>query len=290
MKELESVILPPHLEHIHWRSFLGTGIRKLIIPATVKKVESKSFWGCKNLEEVILLCDSGVLSTGTFYDCPNVRLIAPGQELDAEELRRILGRSGLTMNYKLEIPKGDFWADESFAALARQCATGDTDAMMEFADYYGRMGNGEFYEAAANYWRIRAHLYGNPRAAQWKKDWLRNKPGVLIPVAMSPYSDSVYGNKLCALGFEFFEPEREYTFSPKDEQGVIEVSSWCDTEGPDEDGFGMEELYETWFLDEFLNPIPGIPMIGSHSSHYRRNFPEKFDYYRELAAKALHKI
>lgn len=288
-EDLEEVVLPEGLEYIHSRSFLGTGIRKLTIPASVKCVETRSFWSCKALEEVVLLCDSKALGTATFFDCPDIKLVTPGQVLDFEEVRRIRGLSILTVNYRLAVPKLDFWADSKFASLARRCATGDTDAMMEFASYYETLGSEEFYQSAANFWRFRAYLYGNQKAAQWKKDYLWDKPESLIPVAMDPRLSGENGDKLRALGFEFFDPGRGYSIMRKDENGVVEVSSWCGTEGPDEDGFGMEELYDYWFLDEFLNPIPGIKMIGNHSGLYRRNMPEKFDYYREQAAEALRK-
>ena len=161
--------------------------------------------------------------------------------------------------------------------------------MMEFANYYETLSTAAFFTAAANFWRYRALLYGNEKAVQWKADWFQEHPETLIPVALSPYSNSANGDKLRALGFEFFDPEREYSIGIKDNYGVIEVSFWCDTVGPDEDGFGMEELYDTWFMDEFLNPVPGVPMIKAYSSHDRWVFPEKFDQYRELAAEVLRK-
>ncbi len=287
LEGLEEVILPEGLEYIHDRSFLHTGIRRITLPASIKCVEAESFWGCKALEEVVLLCDSKVLRTAAFCDCPNVKYVTPGLVLDFEESRRIRGLSVLTLNHKLNIPKQDFWKDPAFAFFARRCAAGDGAAMMEFADYYEKLGNEEFYTSAANFWRYRAYLYGNPKAIQWKKDWFREKPETLIPVALNPHLSSANGDMLRALGFAFFDPKREYSIASKDENGIVEVSSWCGTEDPDEDGFGMEELYDFWFLDEFLNPIPGIKMIGSHSRHDRRSMPEKFEYFHEQAAEIL---
>lgn len=287
LDKLEEVVLPEGLEYIHCRSFMNMGLRKLTIPSSVRKVESKSFWGCRDLEEVTILCDSAAFSAGTFYACPNVKLVTPGRNLEYEEIRRIRGIGILSVNYGLKTPKRDFWADEKFASLARRCSTGDAAAMMEFADYYEKLGSEEFYISAANFWRFRAYLYGNQQAAQWKKDRLRDKLEAQIPVALNPYFSDNEGERLRALGFAFFDPERSYSFQPKDDMGIVEVSSWSETEGPDEDGFGMEECYDFWFLDEFLNPIPGIPMIGNYSSLDRRNFPEKFEYYHDLAAEVL---
>lgn len=285
--ELEEVVIPEGVEYIHWRSFIRTGIRKLTLPASVKHVEAKSFWSCEALEEVVVLCDKKALDTGAFFDCPNAKLITPGQTLDFEELRRIRGLGILTLNYQLEVPKRNFWKDPLFASLARRCATGDTDAMMELASYYESLSSREFYTSAANFWRYRAYLYGNQNAAQWRKNWLREEPETLIPIALNPYLSGANGDKLLALGFEFFDPEREYSMDHKDKNGVIEVSSWCGTEGPDEDGFGMEELYDWWFMDEFLNPIPGARVLNGWSRNDRRISPERHAYDREQAAEIL---
>lgn len=289
-EELEEVIIPEGVEYIHNRSFIHTGIRKLTLPASLKHVKAQSFWGCDDLEEVVLLCSSKVLDTAAFIDCPDFKLVSPGQTLDFEERRRLRGLSILSLNYKLEVPKRDFWKDPVFASLARRCATGETEAMMEFASYYEKLGNTEFFAAAANFWQYRAYLYGNQRAAQWRTDWLRDKPETLIPVALNPYLSGAKGERLRALGFEFFDPEREYSIENKDENGIIEISSWCDTEGPDEDGFGMEELYDWWFLDEFLNPIPGAKVTRGWSHHDRRTSAERFEYYSKQAAEILRQM
>lgn len=286
-EELKQVILPDGLEYIHKRAFLNTGIKRITLPASVKQVEAKSFWSCKHLEEVVLLCDSKVLETGAFYNCPTLKLITPGQALDYEERQRIRGLSILTANQKLELPKRDLWEDPRFASLARRCATGDTDAMMEFASLYEHLGDEEFYTSAANFWRYRALLYGSQKAIQWKKEWLQSNPDTPIPVALNPYYLGANGDKLRVLGFAFFDPEREYHFSSKDDSGVIEANSWCGTEDPDDDGFGMEELYDWWYLDEFLNPIPDTQVIRSNSWHDRQVSPERFAYYREQAGEAL---
>jgi len=287
--ELEEVILPDGLEYIHNRSFLHTGIRKLTLPASIKNVEAMSFWECENLEEVVLCCDSKALDTAAFNYCPKFKLITPGKTLDFEEAQRIRGLSVWSINRQLEIPKRDFWKEPVFASLARRCATGDTDAMMEFADYFETLGSDQFYSSAANFWRYRAFLYGNQQAIQWRKKWFLDKPETLIPVALNPHLSGGNGDKLRALGFEFFDPEREYHMDLKDENGIIEVSSWCGTEGPDEDGFGMEELYDWWFLDEFLNPIPNAKIIHDWSGSDRRN-SERFAYFKEQAAAILREM
>lgn len=192
-----------------------------------------------------MLCDISALAPSAFSDCPKMKLVTPGKHLTFEESRLIRGLSILSLEHNLNPQKQDLWQDSIFASLARRCASGNTDAMMEFANYYEALSTAAFFTAAANFWRYRALLYGNEQAIQWKADWFREHPETVIPVALAPYFNVANGDKLRALGFEFFDPEREYSIGIKDKNGVIEVSFWCDTVGPDEDGFGMEELYDT---------------------------------------------
>lgn len=73
------------------------------------------------------------------------------------------------------------------------------------------------------------------------------------------------GRELLACGYTFFKPEREY-YIETPVNGVAQVSSWCGEEGPDEDGFGREECYDWWLLDERMQPIPGVEGLHSYSN------------------------
>ncbi|MBR4283767.1 MAG: hypothetical protein IKT48_03545 [Anaerotignum sp.] len=67
----------------------------------------------------------------------------------------------------------------------------------------------------------------------------------------------ISGKDLLERGYLFFEAERWYSIE-RPENGVVTVSSWSSTEDADRDGFGMEECYDWWLLDEQLRPIRGI--------------------------------
>lgn len=67
----------------------------------------------------------------------------------------------------------------------------------------------------------------------------------------------ISGKVLLERGYLFFEAERWYSIE-RPENGVVTVSSWSSTEDADGDGFGMEECYDWWLLDEQLRPIRGI--------------------------------
>lgn len=289
LKDLEEVILPDSLEIIHMRAFLDTGIRQIVIPASVREIESRAFWSCKDLEEVTLLCDSKNLKTRVIESCPKVRILAPGQKLDFEEQLRLHGMEIFHVPISLQIPEHDFWADAQFTALAQKCATGDSDYMMTFAAYYESLGNDKFYMLAANFWRYRAYLYGSTAAAQWRQDWIKNKPNTCIPMAMHPRLSGGEGKKLRALGFDFFDKNRDYDLEERCPEGILLVSAWSDTEGPDEDGFGMEELYDWWYLDEHYNPIDGVQMIHNYSGRDKRVFPARFEEQYQNALKAIQK-
>ena len=68
----------------------------------------------------------------------------------------------------------------------------------------------------------------------------------------------ISGKDLLERGYLFFEAERCYSID-RPENGVVTVSSWSSTEDADSDGFGMEECYDWWLLDEQLRPIKGVP-------------------------------
>lgn len=162
--------------------------------------------------------------------------------------------------------------------------------MLELADYFEGLGAEAFYGCAANFWRYRAYKYGNADAGAWKDAWLRQHPRRQIPAVMTENLNSTgMGGKFRALGFLFFEEDREYSLYGVDAKGIVEVRSWCGEEGPDEDGYGREELYDWWYLDEHLNPIPGVSMLHSYSIHEREYLAERFDAQYHMAVKAIQK-
>ena len=94
---------------------------------------------------------------------------------------------------------------------------------------------------------------------------------------------------LAAMGLSFFDPARCYNLSAPDENGIVEASSWCGEEGPDEDGFGREECYDWWYLDRSFRPIPGIEGLHGYSSLDMRaaSTRKMWAELRQKAAKAV---
>lgn len=76
----------------------------------------------------------------------------------------------------------------------------------------------------------------------------------------------ISGRVLVERGYLFFEEEEWYSIS-EPENGVVTVSAWTSTEDADSDGFGMEECYDWWLLDEQLRPIRGVPGFHDFSKN-----------------------
>lgn len=287
---MEEVILPEGLEIIDSRAFLETNIRRITIPASVKQIESEAFWNCPELELVELLCDESALEPGIFYRCPSVQIKLHGMQPDFEQELYIRGIDLLEMPRRLQVPEGDFWKTKDFAQLVSRCAEGNTGAMLEFADYLDGLGKHEFFRCAANFWRYRACRYGDAQAQSWKLSWLNEHPRQRIPSAMSSkLSGNFQGVYLRAMGFSFFDPERDYSLDGVDKNGIVLVSSWCDSDGPDEDGFGREEYYDWWYLDEHLNRIPGIWSICCSNRDRHLLLKDRFHAQYTKAQKVLSK-
>lgn len=285
---LEEAILPDGLERIARSAFLETSIQRLTVPASVKTIEPMAFWNCRRLELINIKCCPSSLGQRIFHACPNVKILVDGKDIDFEQELRLNGKNLLGVPVRLVIPDGDFWKRKAFTDLATRCAGGDANAMMDFADYFESLGSDDFFRYAANFWRYRAHIYGSAQATEWKNAYLRAHPREhIISVMNENLTGSAMGIKFRALGFLFFDPEREYSLGGIDKNGIVEVNSWSDEEGPDEDGFGREELYDWWYLDEHLNPIPGVKMIHNYSRHDREAFHKRFDEQYAVAVKAV---
>lgn len=96
-KSLKNIQLPDGLEKIGAQCFNGSGLDKLILPSSVKRIEARTFYDCKDLRSVEIpkaveyiekecFKDSGIeeialpstlkrLEIGTFYNCKNLKSI-----------------------------------------------------------------------------------------------------------------------------------------------------------------------------------------------------------------------
>lgn len=282
-----TLTLPESLEMIEQGAVSKLSVRKLTIPKNVKYIRTRAICGCEQLETVELEGAKTELSYGSISDCPKLeRLISPNA-LSPVMLCRILGKHVL-VRQATDVPEQHV-SSEAFRRLAALCGSGDASAMIEMAEYFSvlhRTENLLFYAHASVFWRYFACQKGESSAVKRFDDLLAaDSECVLGAVSDVPVSGCFMGHTLYALGFLFFadKTEREFWISPPDEFGICELRSYSGEEGPDEDGFGGEICYDYWFLDEYLNEIPGAVCMKNYTAAERRNDPLKFDAVHDQA-------
>lgn len=103
------------------------------------------------------------------------------------------------------------------------------------------------------------------------------------------------GYRLNEMGYDFFDPWRSYKISPIGEDGIVEVFSWCSYSMPDEVPMDYREYFDQWYLDENLQPIPGIKGLHDYNTYadskeaaeVQRQAREVFKKSREKAAQIV---
>lgn len=285
------------------------------VPEGVEVIERCAFNRCRTLKKIHLPNSLKMIAPYAFSDCGFDEITIPKgtkvkkralsgfkhsvkvhfmDEMDAFSERRAslncLGAPFLG-SFRADLPKTEYWKEEAFLALCAGCAEGKVSAMEEMARYFEKQsletGN-VFYTCAMNFWKMRAYLYGSKEQEKYWILWCEQHPDLR---ANAPYLDedlhgSATGKQLNALGFTFFKEDRDYYLEGVDDEGVNEVSSWESDEGPDEDGYGREEYYDWWYLNEFLLRPEGVDWVHSWSHREKQNNEEKFRKIHDQAARA----
>ena len=294
--DLKELNLPDSLRRIESRAFIHCGFREITIPASVCFIASDAFLDCQQLETVSILNPAAEVIPGAFAGCRALKEIRwAGNRTLIDDLH-LRGRSFLDANGLRPKANLDHTADERFRQLSERCGKGDADAMEEMAEWFETWSRkpdaSDFYVRAAHFWYYRASRAGQPQATRWLEAWMNAHPGQCLPAALfdscvEPLgidTGAAKGLYLNQLGFPFFDAERVYSLTALREKGLTEVGSYRESEGPDEDGFGREELYDWWYLDLHLNTIPGIPCIPGCSFSGKINGHQRFDTLIEKAS------
>lgn len=278
LPELKEVLLPEGLSVIRNRAFIDCGFSEIILPGSIQTVETGAFCDCKHLTEI-------KRKDGT--DLVQARL-------DSLKMRN---RTFL-FPCACKLPLEKHWKTREFIALAKKCRYGKPEAIQRMADYFERKAElypqTSFYRAAFHFWTYRAYERGSKKAKGYLETWFREHPADESPASpclserLSGIGD---GTALRALGFFFFSEKQQYSLSGMDADGVVEVSTWVDFDGPDEDGFGREEYFNYWYLDDCLNLPPMGKCLHRYSSIDRRaeTVKERFWKEHEKAAKVVKK-
>ncbi len=256
---LREISLPDGSQKIDDSAFEGcVSLRSVKIPGSVKEIEMYAFDRCTSLTHIILPEALAELGIYAFKDCRSLEeIVIPGQ---LRELKKGIfsGCSGLR---RAVIPPATEKISRYAFAECTALANIDCENDINFA----------------------AAFFDTP---YWKKQ----HPDHVIAARM-PYelAGNRSGSALRDLGYDFFDPDRTYYIRLPDEDGVVEVSSYCGEDGPDEDGFGMETYYDWWYLDERLHAIPGVPVMHAYSAREKSMHEEKFEALRKKAAEEIEK-
>ncbi|MDE7270129.1 MAG: hypothetical protein K2N81_06605 [Acetatifactor sp.] len=181
--------------------------------------------------------------------------------------------------------------------LASGCAQGDSAAMLKLSNFLrpsatAAPGIGAaYYDKGANMWLLRAAIYGDRTAQEIVLDKIRQNPGFLnntlipyenfLPNKRSHWHSGLYSGRLLnMLGLLTFQPEESYLLAGISDQRTLLVYQEVDYDPPDEDGFGAETYYHMFFLDEFFQPLPEVPIVCRVSSRditYSDNCKKQYD-------------
>lgn len=291
--ELEEYAIPEGVEVIAGRAFLDrTMLKKLILPRSLKRISTMAFIGC-GFEEIEIPAGT-VIEKEAFAFFRRLPEIRWQGKMDAFSERKgylnCFGMPFLARN-RMKLPENTYWKEETFVKLARDCSVGDVLAMKKmtafFEGLYRKTGE-TFYVCAAHFWRMREYLYGSKEAETFYIKWCEEHPNAQpnAPFLSEDLCGTADGVQLNALGFMFFDEDREeYSLSGVDEEGVVEVSSWESEDGPDSDGFGREENYDWWYLNEFLVKPEGADWVHGWSHNDKRCNEKKFKEIHDQVAK-----
>lgn len=256
-ESLESVVLPAALSKISYDAFLAcTSLKRLELPEMLLEIGASAFCDCRALTDVLLPGGLRKINKNAFSGCKSICQITIPEGV-------------------LEIPEGTF---SGCTQLRRVVLPQGVTRINRYA--FDGCENLEYVECTDPD-RFKNALIGTPF-------WRKYRPGTVLPVRL-PLDLVGYrsGELLRQRGYTFFDPKRSYTIEKPGEDGVVEVHSWSSEDPADEDGYGEEDYYDWWYLDEALQEIPGVSMIPDRSYFEKRNNWQRFAEERGKAAEEI---
>lgn len=289
--------MPEGVEEIGSNAFIeAKQLTNVILPQSLKRICSRAFVECAFT--AITIPKDAVIETAAFVHFRHRLEILHENQLNALDEKLEYFRSfGVSFLYRqrMKAPQEKYWKQPDFRLLSQRCAAGSVEAMEKMGDYFFSRAQKEadslFCECAGQFWRVRAYRYGSAAAKQYLLAWCEENPDARMtsPALDERLEGVADGEVLNALGFLFFKPGREYSLSGMDAQGVVEVSAWEGEEGPDDDGFGREEYYDWWYLDEYLTLPKGAGCIHNYSNNEKRSNAKKFQTLHDQVAASSKK-
>ena len=297
--------VPDGIRVINAGAFKKSDIREITLPVSVTRILSNAFAKCSKLEKVTVMNPNTQICYGAFLDCDSLKEIVWDKPLLPEDYYILRGKELFETNTK-ECGNLNHMSDSKFDKLQKLCAKGDAQAMYDFGEFFSMWskvpGANAFYKRAENYWKYYAYCLGNEKADIWFENWLKDNNGkkleVVIPVIRSEgYKGGQFtagGKILNQLGFPFFDPNEEENYIRYLGEGhIVEVCAFDDYDPADEYGYGMEEYYRWWYLDKYMQRIPGTKnYVGSDRDKRRDGQYEELkntvaEYFRKITGKKL---
>ena len=299
---LKTVTFAPGTVKIAYDAFRDSGLTEVTVPDSVKTVERGVFTNCRSLSSVVWGAGTERIPAECFRDCISLRHVVLPDTLKAISYHAFCGckaleeielppslRSvaayafeGCTNLKRIILPEGVTELGEGVFHRCKNLQQAVLPVSMQTVSPYAFSGCSSLQSV------IHPHVDQFQHAFWYTPFWESrcpdHKPPLRLPLEMT---GAHMGEWLREQGYDFFKPGREYSIRLPDSNGVVEVSSWCGDDGPDEDGYGREEYYDWWLLDEALRPIPGIRMFHSYSRLDMRNHEKQWEQLKQQAAKIL---
>lgn len=265
---LENVCIPPNITEIKSNAFQKcVKLQSIVLPDGLQKIGYEAFCGCTGLRAVKIPDTVKRIEFGAFQNCSALRAISfpPGLESLQKD---VLAGSSLE---EFDIPDGVMELERgAFSQCVRLRRITIPDSVKKISRYAFAGCTALERVECSDPGRFAGAFLDTPF---WRKD----HPDAVRPARLPPdIIGNCLGKVLLSRGYAGFEPERMYHIRLPDENGIVEVSSWCGEDEPDEDGYGRENYYDWWYLDEELKAIPGVEVLHSFSNHEKRANPKLF--------------
>lgn len=277
--KLRSVHLPSTIKRINMDAFKNCyGLKEITFPISLETIELYAFWGCRALEEIRFPESVTELGDDCFASCTGLKKVYLPDSLQSIgsctfmnciSLEEIVIPSGIT-----KLPLGVFAGCRNL----KRVVLPDT---LEYVDPYA------FYKCDKLEQVEHPAVERFANALEHTPFWRNLHPDApyqpQVPMELlNKIAGEVSGAMLSAMGYHWFEVDREYRIFLTDQPGVIEVHSRYQ-EVPQTGEF----FNDCWLMSEQLEPLSGIqPLIRQTDTEIRQS-RDFWETQLELAATAV---
>ena len=247
---LRKVSLPDTITRINQDAFKNCGaLEALELPAALETIEDAAFWGCRGLSAVCLPDALQELGADAFGCCSRLRSVQL-----PDSLREIgaCAFQNCTALEQIRIPEGIRSLPSGAFAGCRSLRRVELPSTLETISPYAfyKCDNLEWVDHPAPE-TFREALRDTPFWHQRHPEEPR-KPRLPMEL-LNQISGPVSGCMLCAMGYHWFDIDRDYRFFLTGQPGIVEVCSRYPDDGIP-GGYGNDRMLMT----EFLEPVPGV--------------------------------